>query len=76
MDIVHDDLLKNKYFLAGAAVVAIMAGVVWMVTNNSVEARCRRYAEGISGGRGGLIGAMVESASETVIESCIKRGGP
>ena len=80
MDIFHDDLLKNKYFLVIVAVIVLIIGVNWFISYNSVESKCERYAENLTSvfgkGSGSLRDMAVKQASKTVIDDCIKRGGP
>lgn len=80
MNIFHDDLLKNKYFVSVLVVIGLIVGVAWFINYNSVEARCQRYAESIASvfdmGGNKLRQMQVQEASKTVINDCIKRGGP
>lgn len=81
MDIFKDDLLKNKYFVSVFAIIAIIIGVVYLIKYNSVEAKCKRYAQGLGamlgiGGGNELRNLQMQSASESLIQECIKRGGP
>lgn len=80
MNIFHDDLLKNKYFLGVVVFIGIIIAVIWFIDFNSIENKCQRYAQGL----GSMLGAgdnrlqklQLESASQPLVEDCIKRGGP
>lgn len=81
MDILKDDLFKNKYFVSILAILAVIVGVVYFINYNSVEAKCKRYAQGLGamlgvGGGNELRNLQMHSASEPLIQECIKRGGP
>jgi len=79
MDILRDDLFRNKYFLVTLSVVAIISAVIYVIHFNSVESRCQRYVQkmGIILGAGGnkLRDLQLQKASEPLIQDCIKRGG-
>lgn len=81
MNVFKDDLFKNKYFVAVFAILVVVVGVVWFIDYNSVESRCRRYAQGLSSTLG-IKGAnkfgdlQIQKASEPLIQACIRRGGP
>ena len=80
MGIFRDDLLKNKYFLGTVAFIGIIIAVVWFLDFNSIENKCQRYAQRL----GSMLGAgdnrlqklQLESATQPLVEDCIKRGGP
>lgn len=80
MNILKDDLFKNKYFLSVIVFLAIIIGITWLINYNSVESRCRRFTQGLDSvfGIGGnrLRELQIQSASESLIQDCIKRGGP
>jgi len=80
MDVLHDDLFKNKYFVSLLAILVLVSGIIWFIRYNSVESQCRRYAQGL----GSLLGAggnklrdlQLQSAAEPLIQDCVRRGGP
>lgn len=80
MDIFKDDLFKNKYFLGVLAALVVIGTVIYFINYNSVESRCKRYAQSL----GSLLGAggnklrdlQLQSASQPLIQDCIKNGGP
>ncbi len=77
MDILRDDLLKNKYFLFIAGVVGIILLIVYVIDYNSLENQCRRSIE-----KAGTFfqtgNKLQETALEVVmrkeIKECVKRG--
>lgn len=79
MDVFKDDLFKNKYFIAVLTFLAIIIGITWLINYNSVESRCKRYVQGLGSmlGTGGnkLREMQIQSASEPLIQDCIKRDG-
>jgi hypothetical protein len=70
--------LKNKYFLAFLTILAVAIGVVWLVNNNSLEARCRRkyqsYGSLLMPNSNGLQQQQLKTAMEPLVEKCIKNG--
>ena len=81
MNIFRDDLLKNKYFITIITILSLIIGILWFVNYNSVEQKCKRYVQGLSshlgtGGENKLRDLQIQKASESLIQDCIKRGGP
>lgn len=80
MDVLRDDLFKNKYFLIVFGVLIAIGLVFYFINYNSVKSRCGRYAQGLgsvlSSGDNKLRQLQLQTASQPLIEECIKRGGP
>ncbi len=80
MDILRDDLFKNKYFLIIVLVLAIVVGVIYLFNYNSVESRCKRYVQNLGSmlgtGDSKLGDLQLQAASESLVQDCVKRGGP
>lgn len=80
MDILRDDLFKNKYFLVIVSILAVIIGVIYLFNYNSIESKCRRYTQnlgsmlGVGGSR--LRDLQLQTASDSLVQDCIKRGGP
>ena len=80
MDILRDDLFKNKYFVMILAFFGLIIAIAWLINYNSVESRCTRYAQGLgsmfrSNGNK-MMDLQIKVASEPLIQDCINRGGP
>ncbi len=80
MDVLRDDLFKNKYFLIIVSILAVIIGVIYLVNSNSVESKCKRYVQNLGtmlgAGGSGLKDIQLQTASESLVQDCIKRGGP
>lgn len=81
MDIFRDDLFKNKYFVAVVVTLIFVGLAIYFLNYNSVESRCERYVQGLVGSMRGpesnrLEQMQLQNASKSIIEECIKRGGP
>ena len=81
MNVFKDDLFKNKYFVIVLVILAIVVGIAWFINYNSVESKCKRYVQGLgsmlgTGGGNKLRDLQMQTASEPLIQECIKRGGP
>jgi len=77
MDIYRDDLLKNKYFLGVMGIIALIAGVIYIINYNSLENRCTRKIQSVGsyfGTRNKLQEMALNSAMEKEIQKCIKSG--
>ncbi|TSC85236.1 MAG: hypothetical protein G01um101416_1015 [Microgenomates group bacterium Gr01-1014_16] len=75
MDVLHDDLFKNKYFLGAIAVIGTIIAVVWFTSFNSIENKCRRRYQtygnllGVSSSK--LSQLQLKTAAEPLIQECI-----
>jgi len=80
MNVLQDDLFKNKYFLSILVVLGVIILFFWVKDFNSVESQCSRHVKKLGsmlnyGGTKSREMAL-EKASESLIQDCIERGGP
>ncbi len=80
MNVLKDDLFKNKYFVITFVILAIIIGIVWFMDYNSMESKCKRHVQGLgsffSPGENKLRDLQIHTVSEPLIQDCIRRGGP
>lgn len=81
MNVFKDDLFRNKYFVTILAILALVVGIAWFIGYNSVESKCRRYAQRLGSTFGAGSGSklrdlQIQTASDPLIQDCVKRGGP
>jgi len=80
MNVLKDDIFKNKYFMIVFSVLGLLIAYVYLINNYfSIEARCRRAYTGSSMKsykKESLMQMALESAIEPSIQECIRNGGP
>jgi hypothetical protein len=77
MNILKDDLLKNKYFLGFVGIIIVIILFIYIKNYNSLENQCKRRFEKagdffLSGNK--LNNYTLNAAIKMQIDECIKNG--